>query len=499
MSNLKILKNAYLIAGLFIGFVLAVSFLAYNIAYGETFCYPEDGCTGTSTLPGLGALLVGDSGQLYSLLATSTDGLFLTSSSTAPLGVAWETVSIAGGTITVSTTITQILSCEPNGLQSLATSSETINADSFCHYAINALGVDMVMTATPTIPDGINGQIVYLHNVGTSTIDLQDESVLGSSNIILNGADSTVKPDSVMTLLFDTGTGTWHIISNPNVAVAGANADVLDVRNSSGAAITVGKAVYLSGYSVGQMRITIALADADDPTKMPAIGITAATIGNNSNGEVITFGNAIGLINTSAASVGDGVWIGTTAGELVFTRPILDDVQKIGNVSRSNMNGSILIVGAGRVNDVPINATSGIWAFESLLINTTSSFIGAVTMATPLALSEIDTKLSTDTKCIWFENPTDADDFKSIWRSSLAFTFNKIWAESDQTVTFNLQNDDGSPSNILSSSLAPAAGETSSTVFADATFEADSELDLVIDSVSGTPTYVSICWEFTKT
>lgn len=109
-----------------------------------------------------------------------------------------------------------------------------------------------------------------------------------------------------------------------------------------------------------------------------------------------------------------------------------------------------------------------------------------------------DAELYTDTKCLWFEDPTAADDFKSNWRSSIAITFTKIWAESDQTVTFNLQEDDGSPGNILNSSLAPAAGTASSTSFADASFAADSRLDLVVDSVADTPTWVSICWTYTK-
>jgi len=111
---------------------------------------------------------------------------------------------------------------------------------------------------------------------------------------------------------------------------------------------------------------------------------------------------------------------------------------------------------------------------------------------------DADAELYTDTKCIWFEEPTADDDFKSIWRSSQAITFTKVWAESDQSVTFNLQEDDGTPANILSSSLNPNAGEASTTSFADASFAADSELDLVIDSVANTPTWLSICWTYTK-
>jgi hypothetical protein len=111
---------------------------------------------------------------------------------------------------------------------------------------------------------------------------------------------------------------------------------------------------------------------------------------------------------------------------------------------------------------------------------------------------DADSELYTDTKCIWFENPTADDDFKSIWRSSQAITFTKIWAESDQTVNFNFQEDDGTPADILSSDLSPAAGTASSTTFSDASFAADSRLDLTITSVSGTPTWLSACWTYIK-
>ncbi len=111
---------------------------------------------------------------------------------------------------------------------------------------------------------------------------------------------------------------------------------------------------------------------------------------------------------------------------------------------------------------------------------------------------DADAALYTDTKCLWFESPTAVDDFKSIWYSTIAVTFTEVWAESDQTVTFNLQEDDGSPANILSASLAPAAAATSTISFADASFAAGSRLDLVVDSVSGTPTWVSICFTATK-
>lgn len=102
-----------------------------------------------------------------------------------------------------------------------------------------------------------------------------------------------------------------------------------------------------------------------------------------------------------------------------------------------------------------------------------------------------------DTKCLWFEDPTAADDFKSIWANKTAndFQLTEIWAESDQTVTFMLQVDDGTPSDVDTVDLAPAAGEAEDTSLnGDTVVAAGEELDLAITSVSGTPTWVSICF-----
>lgn len=122
-----------------------------------------------------------------------------------------------------------------------------------------------------------------------------------------------------------------------------------------------------------------------------------------------------------------------------------------------------------------------------------------LTSASPDTL-DADPELYTDTKCIYFEDPTGDDDFNSIWRNSTAndVTLTELWAESDQTVTFMLQVDDGSPADIDSVDLAPAAGEAEDTSLdGDTTLASDEELDLAVTSVANTPTWVSICWTFT--
>ena len=119
-----------------------------------------------------------------------------------------------------------------------------------------------------------------------------------------------------------------------------------------------------------------------------------------------------------------------------------------------------------------------------------------LTAAAPDTL-DADAELYTDTKCIWFESPVAADDFKSVWFAKQAATLSSIWAESDQTVTFMLQVDDGTPADVDTVDLAPAAGTAEDTALnGDATMAAGDRLDIDLVSVANTPTWVSICFTF---
>lgn len=132
------------------------------------------------------------------------------------------------------------------------------------------------------------------------------------------------------------------------------------------------------------------------------------------------------------------------------------------------------------------------------VITLDAGVVDATAIATDtITYAQIDDTDQTDTKCIWFENPVAADDFESIWANKTAndFQLTEIWAESDQTVAFDLQIDDGTPADVNGTDITPAAGEAEDTSLSgDTVLAAGEELDLVITSVTNTPTWVSICW-----
>jgi hypothetical protein len=121
----------------------------------------------------------------------------------------------------------------------------------------------------------------------------------------------------------------------------------------AGEALSKGNAVYVSGVSGNKP--VVMKADADDAAKMPAFGIAATDASLNANVNIVTFGTVY-EIDTSAYSVGDELYISTTAGALTATKPsgATTKLQNIGKVIRSHASaGSIKVGGAGRTNAVP--------------------------------------------------------------------------------------------------------------------------------------------------
>jgi hypothetical protein len=108
------------------------------------------------------------------------------------------------------------------------------------------------------------------------------------------------------------------------------------------------------------------------------------------------------------------------------------------------------------------------------------------------------------TECIYMESPTVSDDWKSVWISHQDVTIIRIWAESDQDVTFNFQEDDDSPADIATADLVVSAGVYDAcasgcdTTIADSAFAAGSRMDIDLVSVNNTPTWVSMCFSYVQ-
>lgn len=101
-----------------------------------------------------------------------------------------------------------------------------------------------------------------------------------------------------------------------------------------------------------------------------------------------------------------------------------------------------------------------------------------------------------DVKCVYIAYPTATDDLKSIWTANgFAATLTKIWCESDQTVNADLQVDDGTPADVDGVDLVcDSTPPEDESLGGDPTMADGDRLDLAIASVSGNPTWFSMCW-----
>lgn len=105
-----------------------------------------------------------------------------------------------------------------------------------------------------------------------------------------------------------------------SVAVAGSTTNVIvQVRNTTGATLTKGTVVYMSG-ATGQIPTVSKALATSDATSAQSLGMMTADLANNSNGYVTVIG-LITNIDTSAFTDGAQLYLsGTTAGAYTATK-----------------------------------------------------------------------------------------------------------------------------------------------------------------------------------
>lgn len=197
---------------------------------------------------------------------------------------------------------------------------------------------------TPMVPQGAPG-------VGPVQTDNFEKVVLQKDFLnVVGGVDSQSNGLIEVEVTRDTDGGMRFY----------ADVDVhLTCKNTSGVTILKGTPVYVTGSVGATTTVEIAAADAGNAAKMPAIGLLEQDLAPNEFGRTIAVGVLPGL-NTLGYTINQTAFV-AVGGGLTGTRPTAATalVQNIGRVLRVNgSNGEILVLGAGRTNDVP-NYTAG--------------------------------------------------------------------------------------------------------------------------------------------
>ena len=174
----------------------------------------------------------------------------------------------------------------------------------------------------------------------TSGLTIDDtNNVKGAASVQLTGGTGTAG-----TLSWNDGDGTLDIaLKGGQTVLQVGQEQVVRVLNNTGAALSDGQVVYITGAQ-GQ-RPTVALADADiEATSSATIGIVTEPIANGAEG-FVTLSGLVRNIDTSAWAEGAQLYVSGTAGALTTTKPVPPaHAVRIGWVVRQHAtSGSILV------------------------------------------------------------------------------------------------------------------------------------------------------------
>jgi hypothetical protein len=162
------------------------------------------------------------------------------------------------------------------------------------------------------IYNGSTWQKIDQTNLVTSVNGNTGAVVLTASSV--GALDTITSTDGSVTV---SGTGTTRDLS---VAVSASTTNVIvQVRNTTGATLTKGTVVYMSG-ATGQIPTVSKALATSDATSAQTLGMMTADLANNSNGYVTAIG-LITNIDTSAYTDGAQLYLsGTTAGTVTTTK-----------------------------------------------------------------------------------------------------------------------------------------------------------------------------------
>jgi hypothetical protein len=200
----------------------------------------------------------------------------------------------------------------------------------------DALKVDKVAGKGLSTEDYTSAEKTKLGGIATGAevnVNADWNSVSGDSQIL----NKPTIPTSTNQLTNNGADGVNPFITALDIPVAGqASTLVLEVKNMTGATLTKGTVVYISGANGNKALVSKALATTDALSSR-TFGMLQSDILNNGLGNCVIIGNLSGL-NTSSFTEGDQLYLsGVTAGTYTATKTLAPThLVYVGKVTRAH-------------------------------------------------------------------------------------------------------------------------------------------------------------------
>jgi hypothetical protein len=258
----------------------------------------------------------GETGKIYITLDTNkiyrwTGSVYVEVSSSAAV---WGGIT---GTLSNQTDLQSALNAKQddlNGTGFVKASGTTISYDNTTYYPASN-------------PNG------YTTNTGTvASVALTVPSAFSVSGSPITSSGTLAVTATGNTTQYIAGDGS--LVTFPTMSTAGTL--IREVRNTTGATLTKGTVVYISGATGNKPTVSKALATGDS-TSAQTFGLVQANIANNANGNVVCVGDLTGL-DTSAFTEGAQLYLSsTTAGTYTTTKQLAPNhLVYIGVVTRAH-------------------------------------------------------------------------------------------------------------------------------------------------------------------
>lgn len=272
---------------------------------------------------------------------------------------------------------------------------------------------------------------IQQYEIAINTADKKIYTRDGTDNILVIGAGNVSGlADVALSSLADTQILSYNASTSKWINIDNYATQVKEVvKNSTGATLTKGTVVYVSGASGSNILVAKAQANAEI-TSSRTFGILEADIANGASGYCVRSGKLAGL-DTSAYAEGDPIYLSpTTAGGFVVgfaNKPSAPNhLVYLGVVTRSQVNNGEIQVSISNgweldeIHDVQIgtkangntliyDATSSTWKNASLTAGTDTSVTngaGSITIGNTSTLASVTGRGATTSSAISITNST---------------------------------------------------------------------------------------------